>query len=128
MIVKSTVDKMAVLISKSLEEYKDAAITDLKKSARKAAKAIKEDIIVNSPRRTGSYASSWTVKTLTDDNTRIELVVHNKDRYMLTHLLENGHAKRNGGRVEGRAHIRPAEEKGIKQFEDEVKLALQKER
>jgi hypothetical protein len=38
--------------------------------------------------------------------------------------LEFGHAKRNGGRVPGKAHIAPAEAKGIEQFEKDIEKAL----
>lgn len=126
MIVTTKTDQMAVLITKSLEDYKDLAISELKKAAKKAAKSIKEDIKTNAPYKTGQYRDSWTVKTVTDDNSKIELVVHNKNRYMLTHLLENGHAKRGGGRVAGIPHIKPAEERGVKQFEDDIKAALER--
>ena len=40
------------------------------------------------------------------------------------HLLEYGHAKRNGGRVEGKAHIAPAEQHGIRQLQEEIERAL----
>lgn len=54
----------------------------------------------------------------------LTLTVHSKNRYQLAHLLEYGHAKRGGGRVEGKAHIAPAEEKGIRQLEDEIERSL----
>ena len=38
--------------------------------------------------------------------------------------LEYGHAKRNGGRVEGKAHIAPAEQQGIQQLQEEIERAL----
>lgn len=123
---KTKVDKMAVLIAKSLEEYKDVAISEVKKIAKSVAKDVKKDIQEHAPKKTGRYKKSWTVKTVTDSALAIELVVHSKDRYMLTHLLENGHALRNGGRTRAFPHIKPAEERGIQKLEDDVKKALEK--
>ncbi len=42
----------------------------------------------------------------------------------LAHLLEFGHAKRGGGRVEGKTHIALAEAKGVEQLQDEIERAL----
>ena len=131
MIAGTKVAQMDVLISKALEDYKKLTMDELKKAARSAAKTVKEDITANAPHKTGKYRESWMVKTVTDTSSNIELVVFSKDRFMLTHLLENGHALRRGGRllekrVPGKPHIRPAEEKGVAQFERDIEAALQK--
>ena len=54
----------------------------------------------------------------------LELTVYSKNRYQLAHLLEFGHAKRGGGRVAGKSHIAPAEEKGVRQLEEEIERSL----
>ena len=43
---------------------------------------------------------------------------------MLSHLLENGHAKRGGGRVQAIPHIKPAEQAGIEKLEEDIERAL----
>ena len=68
---------------------------------------------------TGNYAKGWTVSNINGKK-----VVHNKTDYQLTHLLEYGHVKVNGGRVEAKPHIRPAEEEAIKEFNDAIKKVL----
>jgi hypothetical protein len=51
-------------------------------------------------------------------------IIHNKTDYRKTHLLEHGHAKKNGGRVAAQIHIGPAEDRAIVDFIDRVERAI----
>lgn len=121
---KVSIDEMAKAIVEHLEDYQNLASDELKKAIKRAGRTVKDEIQAHAPRKTGRYAESWVVKKISETGTSLELVVHSPKRYMLAHLLENGHAKRGGGRVEGKPHIKPAEEKGIKQLEDDINAAL----
>lgn len=50
--------------------------------------------------------------------------IHNKTNYQLTHLLEFGHATKNGSRTKAQPHIRPIEEEYSEKFEDELKIKI----
>ena len=52
-------------------------------------------------------------------------VVHNKNKPQIAHLLEYGHAKRNGGKVDSTPHIRPAEAEYTEEFVEAVKRRLE---
>ena len=117
---KCTIDNLAKTIMEGLQEYADVASEDVKTAVRKAGKNVKTEISANAPKRTGAYAKSWAVKTEKETAHSLEVVVHSKNRYQIAHLLEHGHAKRGGGRVAGVPHIAPAEEKAVKQLEEDI--------
>lgn len=119
-----SIDQMASAITQSLKEYADLTAEDLKKSVKKAGKAVKTEISQTAPVDTGKYKKSWAVKTLKETSNSLEVVVHSKNRYQIAHLLEHGHAKRGGGRVAARPHIAPAEQKAIETLEREIENAL----
>ena len=118
------VDQMASAIQEQLDEYKDLATDEMKKAIRKAGKTVKEEINGSAPVRTGRYAKSWTTKVTAEDSVSLEVMVYSPSRYMLAHLLENGHAKRGGGRVRAIPHIKPAEDHGMEQLESDLARAL----
>ena len=119
-----SINALAAAIMETLENYADLATEDVKQAVKNAGDVVKDDIRSQAPRDTGDYAKSWAVKKTKETSSSLTLTVHSKNRYQLAHLLEYGHAKRNGGRVEGKAHIAPAEEKGIRQLEEEIERSL----
>ncbi|MCM3454404.1 HK97 gp10 family phage protein [Heyndrickxia oleronia] len=97
-------------------------------SVKEEVEVIKEDVTKEavsllkqkSPKDTGSYAKSWARKKVGKN-----IVIYNKaPNYRLTHLLENGHVKRGGGRVAAKVHIRPVEEKIVDEYVSRVERAI----
>ena len=120
------IDQLAETVMKGLEDYAKLAVDDLKADVQKAGKTVKEQIESTAPQKTGKYAKSWTVKKTRETSDSIQVVVHSKNRYQLTHLLEFGHAKRGGGRTRAFPHIAPAEQAGIEQLTRDIERDLQK--
>ena len=107
-----------------LEEYAELAVDVMKKEIQETGKVVKKQIEQTAPRKSGRYAKSWAVKKTAESSNSLEVMVHSRNRYMLTHLLENGHAKRGGGRVRAIPHIAPAEELGAQELEKRIERAL----
>ena len=118
-------DQLASAVMEGLKEYADLAAYDMKKAVKKAGTSVRKEIQQNAPSDTGAYANSWAVKKEKETSDSLQLIVHSKNRYQMAHLLEHGHAKRGGGRVAGKAHIAPAEEKAVRQLEEEIERSLQ---
>ena len=118
------IGELADAIMETLEEYADLAADNVKQAVKDAGETVKKEIRANAPKDTGDYAKSWAVKKSKETSNSITMTVYSRNRYYLAHLLEFGHAKRNGGRVVGKSHIAPAEEKGIQQLEEEIERSL----
>lgn len=117
---RTTVDGLADAIMDGLKEYADLAMDTVKD----VSKTVKKDIQANAPKRTGRYKKSWAVKKTAESSNSLTMTVHSKDRYQIAHLLEHGHAKRGGGRVAGREHIAPAEERGNRELVQKIERGL----
>ena len=118
------IDDLAKEVMRGLDEYADVTTEQVKKAVRKAGNTVRKEIQQNAPKNTGNYAKSWAVKKVRESSHTLELVVHSKNRYQLTHLLEFGHCLRNGGRTRTMPHIAPAEEEGIEQLERQIERSI----
>ena len=121
-----SVDRMAEAVMEGLLEYAELAADVMKDCVKKAGNTVKKETQAGAPVRTGKYKKSWAVKRQRETSNTLEVVVHSRNRYQLTHLLEKGHAKRGGGRVRAIPHIAPAEEKGVRELEEGIKRGLSK--
>ena len=121
---KVSIEEMAEAINSQMEEYATLAATEMKAAVKKTATSVKKEIQSNAPADTGAYKKSWATKTQSQGTYSISMVVYSKNRYQLAHLLEKGHALRNGGRVAAQPHIAPAEENGEEQLLTLIKEAL----
>lgn len=97
--------QLANEIMRCLNEYTEEVTEALEDTKKELAKEAVKTLRQTSPKRRGKYRKGWTK---TKQGTKY--VVHNRV-YQLPHLLEKGHAKRNGGRVGAIVHIKPVEER-----------------
>lgn len=118
------IDGMADAIVRELSAWSKEIVGALKEEVQAVGEDTAKELRQTSPKRRGAYARDWASKVTYDDWQDIRVTVYNKRHYQLTHLLENGHAKVNGGRVNGIPHISVAEENAARDLEKKVKVRI----
>lgn len=103
-------DKLADAIVAAVRGYTEDVVAGIEQETDSTAKAILEDIIRDSPKKTGKYKKSWRI-TSQKTRYRYRNIIHNLV-YRLVHLLEFGHVTASG-RVEGKPHVQPAYDRHI---------------
>lgn len=118
-----TPDGLSKAINDYLEKYTEFIDEDVELISNEIGKEARDELKQESRalfKGTGRYAKGWTVSKDRKKKTYYAVKVWNKTDYQLTHLLEFGHATRNGGRTRAFPHIRPVEEKYKAQFEKDL--------
>lgn len=105
--------------SQDIQEGIDKEAQDIGKQAANELKNTRGTYKI----RTGKYNKGWKVNTKKGRGF-INCTVHNATDWQLTHLLENGHTTRNGGRTRAFVHIRPVEEKYVNQYQQDVEKII----
>lgn len=122
------IDALGAEIAKKMEKYAAEVAGDVKAEAKAVAKEAVKELKATSPEGPGSkkghYKDGWASKVESENAVSIGIRVYNRKKPGLTHLLEKGHAKRGGGRVEGVPHIGPAEQKAVEDYEKRLKERL----
>ena len=103
------------------ESVEETVADTIKTTAKKAVKELKGSTVGNARK----YQKGFTSKI---EQTRYstEAVIYNGKAPGLTHLLEKGHAKRNGGRTRAFPHIAPVNDEVQKELPDALERNLQK--
>lgn len=107
-------------LDEALKIYSDEVVEKIDQDAQKIANSAASELRSTSPKETGDYAKGWKVQKV---KTRYgtSCTIYNSTKPGLTHLLENGHATRNGGRAPAHPHIKRVEEQVIKEFEEAIR-------
>jgi len=120
-----TIEQLAAEITQAIADYTDDVVQAIEVEVEATANAVLEDIKANAPKRTGEYAKGWS-RRKSKSSHQVTHIIHNTKRPQLAHLLEHGHAKKGGGRVEGRPHIRPAVDRHIPAMEQRIKQIIER--
>lgn len=113
-------------LDKAVNDILSEFSADVTKAAQEAVTEVSKEAVKKlkqaAPKgRTGKYARGWTGK-VEKTTTTVDATIYGKTgTYQLAHLLENGHAKRGGGRTAPIVHIKPVEEWAISEVEKRIR-------
>ena len=116
--LQAQVEALLNQYGKQCSEVVNEAVHEVSKEALKKLKK-------ESPKRTGRYKKGWKVKK-NDDKFSANDILYGKEAstYAIAHLLEHGHATRNGGRTAPIPHVKNVEEWAQKSLVDTVEKKL----
>lgn len=126
MAKKITPENLSEAVREILQDYQEETEKTLeevtKDVAKAGVKALKSASSVFGG--TGKYRKGWTAQKETVARYATLWVIWNKSLPGFPHLLEYGHAKRNGGRVPGRTHIAPVADDLVETYTKELEGKL----
>jgi len=121
-------EQLASEITKVLSDFQTATEEDTSEAVIVTANQAVDELRAAKPSGSGQYGSwdaynnSWKRRPLSKTKRDVfSSLIHNEKHYQLAHLLENGHAKANGGRTRAFPHIAPVAEKAEEQLMREIK-------
>lgn len=116
------IGNLAKTVLKELENYGIETAVVVEKVVDEVGQDTAKELQKTSPKLTGDYAGAWTYSKGDTKRTKYSRCVHvDKPEYALSHLLENGHQKRDGGRTQGIKHIAPAEKHAVEKLEKGIR-------
>lgn len=123
-----SVTELSSEIQKILQQNVGRITDKVKILAKETANELTKETKKDSPVRTGKHKKHISNKKIKETSTSAVYVWHVKDpEYRLTHLITNGHAKRNGGRVKGNFPLDKDVKRAEKKFEKGVKEIIENE-
>lgn len=125
--VEIPISKLADTVVNELTAYSKDVAKIADECVEDVANQCVEKLKSTSPRKTGKYADAWKAETVFNKSGNKRVVVRNKKYYYLTHLLEYGHALKNGkGRAKAIPHIKPVENFAQKELQKQIEEKVKK--
>lgn len=131
---KVKVDDLAKAIEQSLKDFEGVTEEACNDGVLDTAQEAVKELHLAHPSGTpvvqswAAYNKGWTID-LKKKKKSVMSIIHNKTKYRLAHLLEKGHALKNGGRVVGQTkaypHIAPIAEKAEKELLENIKKRIE---
>lgn len=117
------IEDLSNAIREELEIYDRDIAQKIKRQAVKSIKQCVETTKLTAPvgKRTKHYRDDIAWRTLEDTYRKTVVQWYVKaPNYRLSHLLNNGHATKNGGRVEGTNFITRAHDETVRDYEKKI--------
>ena len=124
-----TADKLAQALSEELTTYHEETLEKIRDATRESMADLVRKTRATAPKDTGNFSRhiAGDFRGLAKGLHTVRATWYVKaPHYRLTHLLVHGHAKKNGGRVEGDPFLANALDEVLPAYEEAVKEAVKK--
>lgn len=127
--ITCSVDQLSEALGRVLGDYNKVVITGIKEETKKAMDQLVRDTKATAPvghRRSKHYKNSITSRVEWENSLGCEMTWYVKGSdYRLSHLLENGHALHQGGRVAGTHFIKNASDPILEDYVKAIERVIE---